>query len=217
MVFCGARTLTMVAHDVVYGVFCARFTGRLGGLAERGISCTVNAMAKLVIRFLQGARMSKAFLSLLFATLFVALSLPISSYAVKKTPAPEGVTFISGGIGDDEEGEMQRVAKDYNLRMQFALKKTGAFLSDVRVSVVDGKGATVLETVSNGPCLFAKMPKGTYRINASYQGVKEEKKVVIGGKGGTNLPMLWSPETVNEPVEKLDDTRKLHRFHGCWK
>ncbi len=130
---------------------------------------------------------------------------------------PDGAVFVSGGVGDDEEGEMQRMAKDFNLRMQFALQKTGAYLSGVRVSVVDRKGNTLLETVSNGPCLFAKVPKGTYNITADYKGAVQKKAATVGAKTSVNLPLFWSPEAANEPIEKSDDTKKAHRFHGCWK
>lgn len=137
--------------------------------------------------------------------------------ASSKQKIPDGVTFASGGIGDDEEGGMQRMAKDFNLRMQFAVQGTGAYLSDVQVTVTDRKGATVLETVSKGPCLFANVPAGSYKITALYKGEAQKRAVNVSGKRGTGVTLMWPAAKLGEPTERSDDTRKLHRYHGCWK
>jgi hypothetical protein len=53
-----------------------------------------------------------------------------------------GVDYINGGVGQDEQNAMRALKADYNLRLTFATRKTGAFRSDVQLDIVDAKGAS---------------------------------------------------------------------------
>src|SRR5690606_37917825 len=72
-----------------------------------------------------------------------------------------------GGIGAEERAAMEAKAADYNLRLTFATKVSGAYLSDVKVAIRNARGETVLDTVAAGPWLFARLPRGEYRVAAS--------------------------------------------------
>ena len=151
----------------------------------------------------------------------IVLAIALASVAVggwaKPTPVTVGnITYVSGGVGDDEEGEMQATAKDYNLRLQFATK-SGAYLAAVRVSVVDDKGKTVLDTVSDGPCLFAKLPDGAYNLSAVNKGESQKRAVSISGKGAATYKLFWSNEPAGEARDPAKEPPVEHRFHGCWK
>jgi len=100
-------------------------------------------------------------------------------------PMQEGaVTYVSGGIGDDERQKMDGLAAEYPLKLVFATKGTpNEFLSDIKVQVKDGGGKTLVDAVSQGPFFLLKMPAGKYTINADNDGVAKQQVVqVVGGK-----------------------------------
>jgi hypothetical protein len=78
---------------------------------------------------------------------------------------------------------MEQKSSEYNLRLTFARKGSGAYLSQVRVVVRNAQGATVLDTVSAGPWLFARLPQGEYTVEASEEGRSLTQKIVIAGAG----------------------------------
>lgn len=92
------------------------------------------------------------------------------------------VPYASGGIGEDEQQALQAEAANYNLRLSFAEKGSGAYLSDVKVTIRSAAGAsdtTILSAVSEGPWFFAKLPPGRYRITVEADGQPQTRTIAL--------------------------------------
>ncbi|WP_411726992.1 carboxypeptidase-like regulatory domain-containing protein [Methyloglobulus sp.] len=128
----------------------------------------------------------------------ILLSILSSFQAVAESmikPQTQGeVTFVSGGVGSDERDAMQAIRSDYNLSLLFSLQSTGEYLSDVKVSITDSSGNTFLETVSDGPMLFAKLKPGRYNVTVELNGQVAHKKAIIVGNKRTSLSFIWPEE-----------------------
>ena len=100
----------------------------------------------------------------------------------------QGVSYISGGVGEGEIDYLKTIARDFNLRLMFATQE-GKFLADIQVQIRDAKGATVLETVANGPFLYADLMPGTYRVwvSDSSQNFQQAVKVTRGKQARLNF------------------------------
>ncbi|MFZ6760767.1 hypothetical protein ACO0K9_26470 [Undibacterium sp. Ji50W] len=80
-----------------------------------------------------------------------------------------GITCISGGIGEPEREELRQQAGQYSLWISTAAKKSGAFLSDTKITVRDSKNhQVVLTTTMDGPLLFLGLPAGQYEVEAIF-------------------------------------------------
>ncbi|MGU7781615.1 carboxypeptidase regulatory-like domain-containing protein [Burkholderia sp. PU8-34] len=101
------------------------------------------------------------------------------------------VTFVSGGIGQDESTAFQRNESAWPLALRFT-GAGGEFVADVHVRITDAKGTEVLKTDAHGPYMLVKLPPGRYTVNASYQGKDEAHDVTVGAKGGTKQAFTWS-------------------------
>jgi len=129
--------------------------------------------------------------------------------AVSQTPAfaaaaqpqqkqQNGVSYISGGVGLDEQNAMNALRADYNLRLTFATRQTGAYRSDVQLDITDAKGNSVLSAASTGPMVFAKLPPGVYRISASAEG-KTFKRSVRIGNAPREMILHWENDSPDDP------------------
>jgi hypothetical protein len=108
-------------------------------------------------------------------------------------PQTQGnVTFVSGGVGFDERSELDATRANYNLSLLFSVQGSGDYLSDAKIRITDLKGNVFLETVSDGPKLFAKLPPGRYIVTADLNGETYHKTVSVGGKKNTSLSFTWS-------------------------
>ncbi|WP_066128684.1 hypothetical protein, partial [Bordetella ansorpii] len=105
------------------------------------------------------------------------------------------VSYVSGGVGQEESTYLKSVSGDYNLRLQFALSDGGAYVSDVEVRVKNGSGQEVLSAKSDGPIFYAKLPEGTYDLTVTYAGKPQSKKITLDGKGGTAQGFYWKGPT----------------------
>jgi hypothetical protein len=135
--------------------------------------------------------MNKMKLVQILPWILYSLSAVADSSMLKQQSQGE-VAFISGGIGGEERDGLKALRSDYNLNLLFSMQGTGEYLSDVIVNINDTSGQTVLDTVSNGPILFAKLKPGRYRISADHEGRVIKKTVMVDGKPRAPLSFSWT-------------------------
>lgn len=105
--------------------------------------------------------------------------------------AIDGVQYLSGGVGLEERAAIEGMAKDYNLKLVFALF-SGECLSNLMVGIKDAHGKLLLHTESNGPWFLANIPAGQYKITVSYGDEKKVRSVEVG-KGLRTVMFHWKP------------------------
>jgi hypothetical protein len=131
------------------------------------------------------------------ALVFAACLAPTASFAAQPKEQ-NGVSYINGGVGTDEQNAMRALRADYNLQLTFATKQTGAYRSDVQLDIADTKGGSVLSVANAGPMFFAKLPPGTYRISASAEGKTFKRTVRLGG-GAKEMTLHWENDSPDDP------------------
>ncbi len=104
-----------------------------------------------------------------------------------------GIPHVSGGIGDDSIAKMESMARDYNLKLVFALQ-SGNYVTDVKVVIGDAKGKTLLDATSTGPWLLAKLPAGNYQIVATFEGKAVKRSVTVGKAKLQTVDFRWAAE-----------------------
>ncbi len=119
------------------------------------------------------------------------------SSSVPSTPSDDtlqaklagSITYITGGIGDEERHTLEAAKKDYNLYVLNS-DKDGAYIGDARVLIRDAKDHTLLDTTA-GPLFYANLPTGTYIVEASLGGKTQKKTVTLGLKKTANPIFIW--------------------------
>ncbi|TDF66225.1 hypothetical protein [Cupriavidus sp. L7L] len=104
---------------------------------------------------------------------------------VQRTAGP--VTYICGGVAEDEQVALQRLARNFNMSLLFTQGDRGEYLSDVDVKLMRGN-KEVASFVADGPRCLLKAPSGTYSVRATYQG---RTKTATVSTGGRNNQMRW--------------------------
>ena len=102
------------------------------------------------------------------------------------------VSSTSGGVSLNSRDQLRSNMPDHNVKMVFSLT-TGNYLSDVTVKVVDSARRTVLDEVSNGPWLFAKLPPGNYNVTATFNGKAVTHALNVGKTGIRTVQFRWLP------------------------
>lgn len=138
-----------------------------------------------------------------FASVLVALGMlqttPVLADDVSELPQVQmqnGITYATGGFGQDESCAMKAAAGNYDLMLTFA-KRDGSYVADVNVEIIDDTGSAVLQTVS-GPLLLVNLPAGKYRVGADYNGAMRWRTVNVGGNHHDRLTFAWPSELGSE-------------------
>ncbi|WP_198120210.1 carboxypeptidase regulatory-like domain-containing protein [Massilia rhizosphaerae] len=137
--------------------------------------------------------------ALVSAAMVLAVALTSTAALAATTPQQQnGITYVNGGIGQEEQDAMKAQRADYNLLLTFASKQSGAYRSDVQLDIMDAKGADLVSAANTGPMFFAKLPPGTYHISAAAEG-KTFKRTVKVGKAPKEIILHWENDSPDDP------------------
>jgi hypothetical protein len=109
-----------------------------------------------------------------------------------------GITYLCGGVGEDEVQAMKQAASDYKLMLTFAAVN-GAYLADVNVDIADARGRSVLQAKCDAPIMLVDFEQGgNYRVRAEANGhmLTRSAKVRSGGRV-QSIAMAWPVQTVD--------------------
>lgn len=123
-------------------------------------------------------------------------------------PLEGGAQAASGGVGLNARDDLRARAPDHNVKMVFALT-TGNYVADVQVKVMDRSGKTVVDGVSDGPWMYAKLPPGSYTARATYGGHTRTQKFTVGRSGTKTAHFRWPASVEREIVTQAGDRQVL--------
>jgi hypothetical protein len=103
------------------------------------------------------------------------------------------VSYVSGGVGTDSIDRLSSLAGNFNLKLVFALK-SGDYVSDVKVTIADAAGKTLVDTTSEGPWFLTKLPMGKYQIVATFAGNPEKRTIAVGAEKLKTIDFRWDSE-----------------------
>ena len=131
-------------------------------------------------------------IAIVLVTFSAVLAAPVGAKSEQVIRAPSGVTYVTGGAGSEAVELLRSMERDFNLKLVFA-DTTGAYLGDVKVTIVAASGQVVLDATSEGPLLMAKLPAGAYQIEATSAGHAEHRKTTIAGNKLITVDFRWAP------------------------
>jgi hypothetical protein len=97
--------------------------------------------------------------------------------------------YITGGIGESERLQLESVKNQYNLHVLSA-GVDGALQGDTRITITDQKGTEIINA-NAGPLFYAKLPKGTYVLNATQAGRVKKQNVTVSDQKSSNVHLSW--------------------------
>ena len=132
----------------------------------------------------------------LMLALAVAASFP--AMALDRGTNGQGRSYVSGGVTPDEVAMINSEKGRYPLSILTAAR-TGAYLSDVRIQIIDDRSNVVLDTVMDGPWLLADLPPGRYQVQATDNATV--KRMPVSLRAGEHRQTAFYFDT-NDDVEK---------------
>ncbi|MFJ4250600.1 carboxypeptidase regulatory-like domain-containing protein [Pseudomonas sp. NPDC089741] len=136
-----------------------------------------------------------AVIALMCAGMLQAASLePIDNAGVQvQQQQQNGVSYLSGGIGEDESRAIQQTT-GYNLHMTFSIGVENKYIPDVDVVIAKAEGQPVLNLTQAGPLVYVQLPPGKYTVQATRNGVTRHDTTDVGSGAARNLVFHWDGE-----------------------
>ena len=109
--------------------------------------------------------------------------------------APQGVEYMCGGSGQAEAAFMETVAPRWAASFQFAMNQAGnarARVTGVKLVVTDAyNGYQALDVMADAPHLLARLAPGTYKIEATLDGLTLIQQLTVINGRGASATFVW--------------------------
>ena len=105
------------------------------------------------------------------------------------------ISFVTGGIGEDETLALKAMQAHYNLHVLNA-DKAGHFSGNTRIVISNMKHVPLLDTTS-GPIFYAALPKGRYIVEGYNKEQSKKQVVTITNKNPARIRFFWPADISN--------------------
>ena len=105
----------------------------------------------------------------------------------------EGISYISGGVGEEESQAILMEAKQWPLFLELSQLENGrgVWIFGAKIKIQDAKNQVVFDAQADGPYVLINLSPGQYQIEASYQGVVQKRSVLIQAATPQKLSIFW--------------------------
>jgi hypothetical protein len=140
-----------------------------------------------------------------FALGLLGLAATSVALAVTRGTSAQGRPWVSGGVGIEEVSALEARRADYSLGLVTAVKRSGAFLADVRVRINDTAGRTVFDGLLDGPWLYIDLAPGRYTVQASFGAETQKVATTIHAGAHRHLALYFDVADPLAPERKPED------------
>lgn len=139
-----------------------------------------------------------------FCTLLLS-GVASANAAVTEGRTADGHRYVAGGIGTEEVDAMRQQAPAYSLQLITAAR-TGAYLANTHVRIVNAGDALVLDTTIDAPWLLVDLPAGRYTVRATHaSGTVERRLTIAPGKPQRVVLQFDAPVDAEGPSSPVPD------------
>lgn len=128
--------------------------------------------------------------------LLTTLSLLIGGTAHAQIPATQhanGISYITGGVGEEESLAIVAEAKQWPLFLELSQLENGrgVWIFGANIKILNSKQQVVFEAQAEGPYMLINLDAGDYSIEASYQGVVQKRAISVKANTPLKVSIFW--------------------------
>ncbi|WP_096672415.1 hypothetical protein [Polynucleobacter meluiroseus] len=129
----------------------------------------------------------------LFIALGLACSCAMSFAQIPNTRSANGISYITGGVGEGEAKAILAEQKQWPLLLEFSQLENGkgVWIFGAMIRITDAKQQFVFDAQADGPYMLINLSPGEYALNASYQGVSQKRTISIKSDQNQKITLSW--------------------------
>ncbi len=112
---------------------------------------------------------------------------------VPEAQRSQGVSYITGGVGEEESTAILAEAKQWPLLLELSQLENGrgVWIFGSQIKIANTKGAMIFDAKADGPYMLVNLDAGDYVIQASYQGVEQKRAISIKAGQPQKISIFW--------------------------
>jgi len=134
----------------------------------------------------------KTFLKLAIASYLLVMS-SLTLAQIPDTQHSEGISYITGGVGEGEAVAILAEAKQWPLLLELSqiTNGRGVWIFGANIKVINAKNQVIFDAQADGPYMLINLDAGHYAIEASYEGVLQNRAIFIKVGSSQKISIFW--------------------------
>jgi hypothetical protein len=121
-----------------------------------------------------------------FITKFIFVSFSMTWFCFAQAQIPgtqysQGISYISGGVGEEESQAIVSEAKQWPLFLELSQLENGrgVWIFGAKIKIYSSSSQLIFDAQADGPYMLINLAQGDFLIEASYQNVVQKRAVSI--------------------------------------
>jgi len=112
---------------------------------------------------------------------------------IPETLHSEGISYITGGVGEGETAAILADAKQWPLTLELSQIENGrgVWIFGATIKIINSNKKTIFDAQADGPYMLINLEPGDYAIEASYQGVVQKRALSIKADASQKVSLFW--------------------------
>ena len=130
----------------------------------------------------------------LLKSIALTICLTTSVWAqIPDTQRSLGVSYITGGVGEEESTAILAEAKQWPLLLELSQLENGrgVWIFGAMINILNDKSQTIFNAQADGPYMLVNLEAGAYTIQASFNGVQQTRSVAIKTNSPQKINLFW--------------------------
>lgn len=132
----------------------------------------------------------------LLKTVCVCCMFLLGGFAFAQIPATQhsnGISYISGGVGDEETTAILAEAKQWPVLLELSQIENGrgVWIFGANIKIMNTQKQVVFNAQADGPYMLINLEPGDYIVEANYQGVGQRRVLSVKANVSQKISLFW--------------------------
>ena len=131
-------------------------------------------------------------LKILIAIPLILLS-SLSLAQIPETQHSQGISYVTGGVGESETVAILADAKQWPLLLEMSQLENGrgVWIFGASIKIMNSKKQMIFDAQADGPYMLINLESGDYVIEATYQGMVQKRTLSIKSDSPQKVSLFW--------------------------
>lgn len=134
----------------------------------------------------------KTLLKIILSAHLVLMS-SLSLAQIPETQYSQGISYITGGVGEGESVAILAEAKQWPLLLEMSQIENGrgVWIFGATIKILNLSKQAIFNAQADGPYMLVNLVPGDYVIEATYEGVMQKKTLSVKADSSQKISLFW--------------------------
>lgn len=117
----------------------------------------------------------------------------LSLAQIPDTQYSQGISYITGGVGEGEAVAILAEAKQWPLLLEMSQIENGrgVWIFGASIKILNSSKQVIFNAQAEGPYMLVNLVPGDYAIEAAYEGVLQKRTLSIKADSSQKIALFW--------------------------